>query len=140
MADKGKRPVNPLFRKTDEEPEQVNKLVELLKENTPEVDEPSTLAPIPEPTPEPERDFDRFDRSAMPKIRRRRAQKFLDLYDPLSTYIDKKYVDAFELLIERKGPNKTAIVNEAIYDLLKKNKEILAIWGIDTDMLAPPRY
>jgi hypothetical protein len=137
MAEKGKRPMNPLLRDTSEAPtEPSKKVVDLVKENVPETEEPSTLAPIPEPMPAP----DRFDRSAMPKIRRRRSQKFTDLYDPLSTYIDKAYVEAFETLIEKQGPNKTAIVNEAIYALLKKHKETLALYGIDTDRLPIPRY
>lgn len=97
-------------------------------------EEEYTPRSVPAPAP------DRFDRSAMPKIRRRRTQKFLDLYDPLSTYIDKAYVEAFELIIEKHGPNKTAIVNEAIYEMLKKHKETLLIYGIDVERLPIPRY
>lgn len=124
MADKGKRPMNPLLRDTSEAtPEPSRKLVEMVTEN------------IPAPrAPEPAQ-----DEYVMPRTRRRRALKFDELYDPLSSYIDKRYVQAFETLVNEAGPNKTAILNEAIYDLLIKKRDILAEYGVDVESLPRPR-
>lgn len=124
MADKGKRPVNPLLRDTSEAtPEPSRKLVEMVTENI-----------APPRAPEPAQ-----DEYIMPRTRRRRALKFDELYDPLSSYIDKRYVQAFETLVNEAGPNKTAILNEAIYDLLIKKRDILAEYGVDVESLPKPR-
>jgi hypothetical protein len=115
---KTERPVNPLFRDTA-------KL---------EAEPPTKLAKEPIRQTEPE------DEPVMPRTRRRRALSFRDLYEPLSSYIDKQYIQAFETLISEEGPNKTTVLNEAIYDLLVKKRELLAEHGIDVDTLPKPRH
>lgn len=96
-------------------------------------DEPEEYIPRSAPA------LPQYDEPVMPRTRRRRTLKFDELYDPLSSYIDKRYVQAFETLVNEAGPNKTAVLNEAIYDLLQKKRDILAEYGVDVESLPKPR-
>lgn len=64
-----------------------------------------------------------------------RAEKFHDLYTQFTNYMHNAYFDPFERLREELEVSRTALFNEALYDLFLKHQEILEERGIEIDTL-----
>lgn len=64
-----------------------------------------------------------------------RKVKFHDLYTQFTNYQHNSYFEPFDILREELEVSRTALFNEALYDLFLKHREILEECGIDVETL-----
>lgn len=72
-----------------------------------------------------------------PPTRVHRAEKFHDLYTQFTNYMCNAYFEPFDDLREDLEVSRTALFNEALYDLFVKYADVLAERDIAVEKLPP---